>query len=465
MATNLKPYPSYKPSGVEWLGEVPAHWEVRRVKHAFRRIVGGSTPLSNEMAYWDGTIIWVTPTDIGRVTRLRDSLRRITRKGFDSCSATLVPVGSLVVTSRAPVGNVALAEVPLCTNQGCKALVPDSQVIASAYGYQVFGILKDELQSLANGTTFTEISTNALGNVLLPIPPLPEQAAIVRYLDHTDGRIRRYLRSRKRLIELLKEYRQAVVHEAVTRGLDPDVSLKPSGVEWLGDVPTHWEVRRLRYAVKMKVSNVDKHSKDEELPVRLCNYVDVYKNDRITERVPFMRATAKVDEMDRFRLEIGDVLITKDSEVWNDIGVPAFVEYSARDLVCGYHLALLRSMKSVLNGAYLFYSLQSSAIASQFHIAANGVTRYGLSHHAIKSALLPIPSLAEQAAIVRYLDKQTAAIDAAMARAQQEIELLSEYRIRLIADVVTGQVDVREAAELSYLGQGDSTKGDGGEGS
>ena len=159
-----------------------------------------------------------------------------------------------------------------------------------------------------------------------------------------------------------------------------------------------------------------------------------------------MRATATADEIDRFRLELGDVLITKDSEVWNDIGVPAFVEYSAKDLVCGYHLALLRPLKAVLNGAYLFHSLQSSAIASQFHLAANGVTRYGLSHHAIKSALLPIPPLAEQAAIAAYLDKETSAIDAAMARARREIDLLSEYRTRLIADVVTGQVDVREAA-------------------
>ena len=104
MTTNLKPYPTYKPSGVEWLGDVPAHWEVRRIKHAFRQIVGGSTPSSDETAYWDGTIVWVTPTDISRVTQLRDSLRRITKKGLDACSAKLVPAGSLVVTSRAPVG-------------------------------------------------------------------------------------------------------------------------------------------------------------------------------------------------------------------------------------------------------------------------------------------------------------------------------------------------------------------------
>ena len=220
MTADLKPYPHYKPSGVEWLGDVPAHWDVRRVKYAFRRIVGGSTPSSDEMAYWDGTIIWVTPTDIGKVTRLRDSLRRITKKGFDSCSTTLVLVGSLVVTSRAPVGNVALAEVPLCTNQGCKTLVPDSRVIDSAYGYQVFGILKDELQSLANGTTFTEISTNALANVSLPIPPLAEQAAIAAYLDEQTAAVDAAMARAQREIELLTEYRKRLIADVVTGQVD-----------------------------------------------------------------------------------------------------------------------------------------------------------------------------------------------------------------------------------------------------
>ena len=216
----LDPDVPLKPSGVEWIGDIPAHWEVRRVKHAFRRIVGGSTPSSSEATYWDGTIVWVTPTDISKVTRLRDSQRRITKKGFDSCSTTLVPVGSLVVTSRAPVGNVALAEVPLCTNQGCKTLVPDSQVIDSTYGYQVFGRLKDELQSLANGTTFTEISTNALGNVLLPIPPLAEQTAIAAYLDKQTAAIDAAMARAQREIDLLSEYRTRLIADVVTGQVD-----------------------------------------------------------------------------------------------------------------------------------------------------------------------------------------------------------------------------------------------------
>ena len=220
MTADLKPYSSYKPFGAEWLGDVPAHWEVRRVKHAFRQIVGGSTPSSDETAYWDGTIVWVTPTDISKVTKLRDSLRRITKKGLDACSAKLVPAGSLVVTSRAPVGNVALAAAPLCTNQGCKALIPERRVIDSNYGYQVFGMLQDELQSLANGTTFTEISTNALGNVLLPLPPLAEQAAIAAYLDKQTTAIDAATARARREIELLSEYRTRLIADVVTSQVD-----------------------------------------------------------------------------------------------------------------------------------------------------------------------------------------------------------------------------------------------------
>ena len=282
----------------------------------------------------------------------------------------------------------------------------------------------------------------------IPLPPLPEQRAIVRYLDHADRRIRRYVSAKRKLIALLEEERQAIVNRAVIRGLDPNARLKPSGVPWLGDVPEHWEVRRLRTVAVMRVSNVDKHTREDEVPVRLCNYVDVYKNDRITSAMPFMAATASRDEIERFRLESGDVLITKDSETWDDIGVPALVAESAHDILSGYHLALLRPTNEIL-GSYLARTLQSKGVAYQFHVRANGVTRYGLTHNGIQSVSLPLPPLPEQTAIVEYLDKATADIDAAIARARRQIELVQEYRTRLIADVVTGKLDVRaRAAQL-----------------
>ena len=236
----------------------------------------------------------------------------------------------------------------------------------------------------------------------------------------------------------------------------PYPDYKPSGVGWLGDVPAHWEVRRLRNVADMRVSNVDKHMKEDEISVRLCNYVDVYKNDYIDGRLDFMRATATNEEIERFRLEEGDVLITKDSETWDDIGVPALVTEAADDLISGYHLALLRPQSDKLAGAYLLRALQSKGLAYQFHIEAKGVTRYGLSHAGINSVWLPLPPLPEQAAIIRYLDHADRRIRryirakerliGEVNRAERETSLMSEYRARLIADVVTGKLDVREAA-------------------
>jgi type I restriction enzyme S subunit len=223
--------------------------------------------------------------------------------------------------------------------------------------------------------------------------------------------------------------------------LKPHSATKDSGVPWLGEVPEHWVVRRLRNVADMRVSNVDKHTRDDELTVRLCNYIDVYKHNRIRLHIPFMRATASADEIERFRLKTGDVLITKDSEVWTDIGVPALVEETADDLICGYHLALLRPLRDRLRGEYLFRALQSTAVAYQFHVEANGVTRYGLSHAAIKSIWLPLPPFPEQGAIVRFLDHVDRRIRRYMRAKQKLIKLLEEQKQAIIHRAVSRSLD------------------------
>lgn len=225
--------------------------------------------------------------------------------------------------------------------------------------------------------------------------------------------------------------------------LKPYPSYKDSGVVWLGKVPEHWKVRRLRNAAEMRVSNVDKHTKDGEEPVRLCNYVDVYKNDRVRSGMSFMRATATSDEIERFRLQTGDVLITKDSEAWNDIGVPALVEETADDLISGYHIALLRPFTDRVDSEYLLRTLQSNCVAFQFHVEANGVTRYGLSHRAIKSICLPLPPLPEQTAIARFLGYMDRRIQRLIRAKQRLIKLLEEQKHAIIHEAVKGRIDVR----------------------
>ncbi len=224
--------------------------------------------------------------------------------------------------------------------------------------------------------------------------------------------------------------------------LQPYPAYKPSRVGWLGDVPSHWEVRRLRTTAEMRVSNVDKHVREREPSVRLCNYVDVYNHDHISQQIDFMRATATCKEIEQFRLEKDDVLITKDSEAWDDIGAPAVVTEPAEDLISGYHLALLRPVAGVLIGSFLLRALQGKGAAYQFHVEAKGVTRYGLSHSSIKSIWIALPPLPEQATITRYLDHADRRIRRCIHAKEKLVKLLEEQRQAIVNEAVTGRVDV-----------------------
>ena len=189
------------------------------------------------------------------------------------------------------------------------------------------------------------------------------------------------------------------------------------------------------------VSNVDKLTADGENPVRLCNYTDVYNNDRIHPGLDLMSATATTDEIARFRLQIGDVVITKDSESWDDIAVPALVAETADDLVCGYHLAILRPQADSLAGAFLFRCLQARPVRVQLELSANGVTRFGLPKASIGSLEIPLPPRSEQDRIADYLDREAARLDALVAAKERLLTLLAEKRRALVTRAVTRGLD------------------------
>lgn len=223
---------------------------------------------------------------------------------------------------------------------------------------------------------------------------------------------------------------------------------KDSGVQWLGEVPEHWEVKRLKTSATYRVSNVDKLTKEDELPVRLCNYTDVYYNDSIHPNMDLMRATASAEEIQRFRLRVNDILITKDSEDWRDIAIPARVEATAPNLLCGYHLAMITPDPKSLDGGFLLRSLQSCAINQQFQIASSGVTRYGLPKSSIGEALIFVPPISEQTAIADFLDQATGKIDTLVAKKRTLIERLKEKRTALISRTVTRGLPADVALEF-----------------
>ena len=216
----LDPAAKLKPSGIDWLGDVPEHWEVKPLKHVVSRIVGGSTPKSGEPEYWDGDVIWVTPSDISRKERLDTSLRKITEAGLASCGASYVPAGSIIVTSRAPVGNVAIAQVSLSTNQGCKALIPDPNQVETNFAFHLLKVLKAELVSLATGTTFAEISSSRLGAVRVPLPPLTEQSDILTAVERSTAELTNAIEAAQAEISFIQEFRTRLIADVVTGQLD-----------------------------------------------------------------------------------------------------------------------------------------------------------------------------------------------------------------------------------------------------
>lgn len=222
---------------------------------------------------------------------------------------------------------------------------------------------------------------------------------------------------------------------------------KDSGIEWIGEIPEHWEIRRLKIVSEILPSNVDKKSKEEEKHVFLCNYVDVYKNDYISNELDFMEATASDSQIDKLSLKEGDVIATKDSEDPNDIGMPALVNMPLDNVVCGYHLTLIRRNIKELNGYYLYWLIRSNGCAQYFSTEARGVTRYAIGLNTFKNLRLNLPSLPEQTAIANYLDQKTAQIDQLISKKERLIELLHEERTATINQAVTKGIPQPEALE------------------
>lgn len=211
---------------------------------------------------------------------------------------------------------------------------------------------------------------------------------------------------------------------------------KDSGVEWLGDVPEHWDVKRLKQVCEVFPSNVDKKTYENETPVLLCNYTDVYYNENITPHIDFMAATASADQIKKFTLRGGDTIITKDSETADDIAIAAYVPQDMPGVICGYHLSMIRPREATC-GAFMKRLFDSIYVKSCCAVYANGLTRVGLGQYALDNLEMPFPPKSEQQTIAAFLDCETAKIDALITEQQRLIELLKEKRQAVISHAIT----------------------------
>ena len=432
-------YESYRESGVRWLGSVPSGWTVKAIKHCFS-VVGGSTPKSEVEEFWDGEHVWVTPADLSGLSGfgIVDSARRITDAGLESCGTNLVPPGSIVLSTRAPIGSLAIAGTSLCTNQGCKSLVPKQGVVPRYFAY-VLSIAGEELNLRGRGTTFLELSADALGAFEVVVPTAMEQVAIAAFLDRETAKIDALVEEQKRLIELLKEKRQAVISQAVTKGLDPSVPMKDSGVEWLGEVPAHWEVRRVS-SISTKITNGYVGPTRDILVDHGVRYLQSLhiKANRIKFDTPYFVTEDWSKEHRKSILQVGDLLIVQTG----DIGQVAVVTDEFAGCNC-HALIIVSPLRKVVAGEYLGWIFGSDYGKHSLLSIQTGALHPHLNCGNVKDLVVPLPPPIEQAEILKRCYEAASSFDALITEAQAAVELLSERRSALISAAVTGKIDVR----------------------
>jgi type I restriction enzyme S subunit len=428
MTPTLPPYPAYKDSGVLWLGQVPEHWDVRRLKTVVDHINEQTTTKTDEDLYialehvesWTGRLL--PPSGEahfdGQVKRFQAG---------DVLFGKLRPYLAKVV--RPKQSGVCVGEFLVLRARAAVAPFYLEVVLRSAPAI-------DFVNSSTYGAKMPRADWAFVGAMLFPVPPLPEQTAIVRLLDYMDRRIRRSIRAKQKLIKLLEEYRQALIHQAVTGKIDvrtgkPYPAYKDSGVPWLGKVPEHWEVRRLKTAVD-HVNQQTTTKTDEDL------YIALEHVESWTGRLLPPSGEAHFDGQVK-RFQAGDVLFGKLRPYLAKVVRPE------QNGVCVGEFLVLRAM-TILSPLYLEVVLRSAPAIDFMNSSTYGAKMPRVEWTFVGAMLFPVPPLPEQTAIVEYLDAQTAKLDTAIAAARREIELLREYRERLIADVVTGKVDVRGVA-------------------
>jgi type I restriction enzyme S subunit len=433
-------YPEYKNSGVEWLGKVPAHWEIAAVKRLFH-IIGGSTPASDVSRFWDGDVLWATPADLsGSGLELQSTLRTITEAGVASCGTTVAPVGSIILSTRAPIGSLAIAARPMCTNQGCKTLVPGS-LASSRYFAYVLSVASPELNLRGRGSTFLELSGDELGRFAVVCPPVREQHIISRFLDHETAKIDALVAEQERLIALLKEKRQAVISHAVTKGLNPAASMKHSGSAWLGQVPANWGVARLRYVSPQLTVGIvvepSKYYNDQGVPA--LRSLNIRPGKIMLNNLVYLSEESN-ELLGKSRLNAGDIVAVRTGQP----GTAAVIPQELDGCNC-IDLIIIRR-PSVGSSEYLCRYLESDSAVAQFADGSGGAIQQHFNVSAAQDLVVPVPPPEEQLAISEFVLNQVEDIDKLIEEVQRGKELLLLRRGALITAAVTGQIDVRGLA-------------------
>lgn len=426
------PYPQYKDSGVEWLGQIPTHWGLRRLGWLTQCLDGRRVPLNaeergrmqGEYPYWGANSV----------------VDYVDRWLFDEELVLLGEDGAPFFDRTKPVAFRVSGKI--WVNNHAHVLRARSGMDASFLAQALNSV---DYRAFIDGATRDKLTQGDMNSISIQCPPLPEQRAIAAFLDRETGKIDALVARMERLIELLLEKRTALISHAVTKGLDPNAPMKDSGVEWLGKVPAHWEVRTLKQACTESAlygANEPASSYGVE-GVRFIRTTDIDDHGRLLGE-----GAVYVDRrlVEGYLLQDGDLLVSRSGTLGR-----AFVYRESAHGACAYAGYLVRFKPGAsLWAPFAFYYTKSSSFHDWLGISAITSTIGNVSGQKYADMHIVLPSIAEQRAIAAFLDRETARIDALVAKAREAIERLREYRAALISAAVTGKIDVRGEVERQH---------------
>ena len=438
-------------STVSWGAAFPTEWPRKRIKYLCR-FAGGGTPDKGNPEYWNGDIPWVSPKDMKSGT-IDDTEDHITTDGLESSAARLVAPGAVLLVMRSGILRhsipVAINRVSVALNQDMRALIPIPQVEARFLAR----LLEGHQQHLLNewskvGSTVESLESDLVGKTEVSVPALGRQRAIVDYLDRETARLDALVAAKERVLGLLAEKRRALITRAVTRGLDPGAPLRDSGIPWIGEVPTHWKIVRLRFLVAGIEQGWSPEAamlqpRLDEWGVLKLNAVNRGRFDETATK------TLPPDEHPRVDLEVhpGDVLVTR-SNTPLLVGDACFVETTRPKLMLSDIIFRLVVRTGVIDGRFLvsFLVLPVGRIQIENDARGTSASMVKISQEHIKNWWIPVPPFDEQRSIIATLAYQTRMIDQMRATNERTITLIKERRAALIAAAVTGRIDIGGAS-------------------
>lgn len=438
----MKKYEKYKVSNTELVKEIPELWISSKLKYVLKTMKSGGTPDSNNSDYYssDG-IPWVSIGDMSNVDFVFDTAKHLSKDGVSSKNLTIYPQGTILYSIYATLGKVSELVSSACINQAILALCPNDRIEKQFLKYSLKS-QEDFVRSISSSNTQSNLNADKVSNMPVFLPPIGDQKKISSFLDYKTGKIDSLVTLLTNRIEDLKKYRQAIISETVTHGLDKSAKMKDSGVEWIGEIPESWSIIRLRF-LGASQNGISKSKEFFGQGYPFVSYSDVYKNESLPQN-PSGLVLSTEEERKNFSVKEGDVFFTRTSETAEEIGFSSVCEKTIENATFAGFLIRFRPNPGVLNKGFSKYFFRSDIHRWYFVNKMNIVTRASLSQDILMSMPVVLPPLSDQQAIADYLDRKTKQIDDCIAATEQRIDDLQKYRTSLIYEAVTGQIDVRD---------------------